>query len=329
MRKKIIFYFLLFLISIFILESLLRLAGFKPWKSEFKDHQSIFEFDSKLGWISKEGEYLINSSDSAKMNKFTIEKRSNRSSGKPKENTRKEVVLIGGSFTQGAGVSDEETFAHHLQILLPKHKILNFGQAGYSTIQSFLLLNRILKPNDKKSVVIYGFITHHLRRNVARGEWLEILQKSTNTGFTRKPSIPFGVIDKRDNLIIKPRTSYLTLPLREKSSLITVVEKVYMKQTTRYRKKYQKKVFLKTVLEMRAIAKKNNNEFIVVNLGLDKKDQDDFLIEMSKKNKLNYLDCRTPDFEPFKLKNEYHPNNVGHKHFSKCISNFLSNKLLL
>lgn len=329
MRKKIIFYFLLFFISIFILESLFRIAGFKPWKSEIKNHESIFKFNSRLGWISKEGKYLITSSDKAKINKFTIEKDSNRSSGKPKDRTLKEIILVGGSFTQGAGVSDDETFAYQLQLLLPKHKILNFGQAGYGTLQSFLLLNQILENNSKKSIVIYGFITHHLRRNVARGEWLEILQKSTNTGFSQKPSIPFGVIGKNDDLIIKPRTSYLTLPLREKSSLITTIEKVYMKQTTRHRKKYQKKVFLKTVLKMKAIAEKNNNEFIVVNLGLDKKDQDDFLIEISEKNKFNYLDCRTPDFYSFKLKNEYHPNNIGHKHFSICISNFLKKKLFL
>ena len=330
MRKKILFCFLIIIISLVILELFLRLVGFEAWKTNRNSHETIFEFNSKLGWISKQGNYLIPSiSNTKKINKFTIEKSSNRYSGKPKQNKLKKIILIGGSFTQGAGVSDDETFAYQLQSLLPNHKILNFGQAGYGSIQSLLLLEQIIKQTNKTNIVIYGFINHHLRRNVARGEWLEILQKSTNSGFSRKPSIPYGVIDKQNNLKINPRTSYLTLPFRENSALITIVEKIYMKQTTRFRKKHQQEVLLKSLIQMNKIAKKNKSNFVFVNLDLDKSKSDKILIKMSEENKLHYVDCRTPEFEKFKLKDEYHPSKLGHRYYSKCINDFLREKKLL
>tara|TARA_B100000963_G_scaffold361329_1_gene396192 strand:+ start:2560 stop:3549 length:990 start_codon:yes stop_codon:yes gene_type:complete len=329
MRKKLVFYFLSCIIFLFILELLVRIAGFKAWESNVNNQETMFKFDNELGWISKEGEYLISSTDNTKENKFTIKRDSSRFSGKFEDKTSSKIILIGGSFTQGAGVSDKETFAYQLQSLLPNYYVMNFGQAGYGSIQSLILLDQIIKEKVKANIVIYGFINHHLRRNVARGEWLETLQRSTNTGFSHKPSIPYGIIDKKDNLNIKPKTSYLTLPLREKSALITVVEKIYMKQTTRHRKKYQMNVFLKTILKMKTIASKNNIKFIIVNLDLNKNTSDNFLEEISEENNVNYIDCRTPNFKTYKLQDEYHPNFIGHKHYSECIKNYLNKKLFL
>ena len=328
MKKKLTYLFFVVTISLIILEILLRISGFKSWEASVRNKETIFEYNAQLGWISKKGKYSIPSQDNSKKNKFTIEQNGNRFSGKKIDNRYKKIVLIGGSFTQGAGVSDNETFAFQLQSLLPNHEVLNYGQAGYGTVQSFLMMNQVMNI-EKTDIIIYGFIDHHLRRNVARGEWLETLLKSTNTGFSQKPSIPYGILNKNNNLKIMPKTSYLTLPLREKSALITVLEKIYMKQTTRHRKKIQLEVLLKSLNKMQEVAKKNNNKFIVVNLDLDKKKSDNYMIEMSKKNKINYLDCRTPNFQDYALKNEYHPNPTGHKFFSKCINKYLKNKLFL
>ena len=329
MRKKIIFYFFLIAISLLVLELLLRTTGFKPWVSEGNNQETTFKFNPQLGWISKEGEYLIPSLNNSEKIKFTIEEDGNRYSGKTIKKNQKEIILIGGSFTQGAGVSDNETFAYQLQSILINHKVWNYGQAGFGSIQSLLLLNQILKKKSQPRIIIYGFIDHHLRRNVARGQWLETLQKSTNTGFSQKPAIPYAIIDENNDLKIMPKISYLTLPLRDKSALITIIEKIYMKQTTKQRKKIQFEVLSKSIKKMDELAKKNNSKLIVVNLGLDKKKSDNFLVQISKENKFNYVDCRTPNFEAYALKNEYHPNDKGHKFFSECINEYLNKKLFL
>ena len=312
-----------------ILELLLRFSGYKPWVSKSKNQETIFKFDTILGWISKEGRYFIPSINDSKKIEFTIKKNGNRYAGKPDIRDFDELILIGGSFTQGAGVSDSETFAYQLQSKLVNYNVLNYGQSGYGSVQSLLLLNEVLKKKNKSKIIIYGFINHHLRRNVARGQWLETLQKSTSEGFSQKPSIPYGIIDKNDNLKIMPKISYLTLPLRDKSALITIIEKVYMKQTTKKRKKIQFEVLKKTIKKMDELAKKNNSKLIVVNLSLDKKKSDSYLVEMSQDNSFNYLDCRTPNFEVYALKNEYHPNYKGHKYYSECIYKYLNKKLFL
>ena len=102
-----------------------------------------------------------------------------------------------------------------------------------------------------------------------------------------------------------------------------------MKQTTKQRKKIKFEVLSKSIKQMDELAKKNNSKLIVVNLGLDKKKSDNFLVQISKENKFNYVDCRTPNFETYALKNEYHPNDKGHKFFSECINEYLNKKLFL
>ena len=92
----------------------------------------------------------------------------------------------------------------------------------------------------KIKLVIYGFIDHHEYRNVARGEWLELLLKYSKNGHSNSPKIPYATVNKNKDLIFNDPLGYLQLPFREELSLIPLVERTIMKYSTKKRKKIQK-----------------------------------------------------------------------------------------
>ena len=65
-------------------------------------------------------------------------------------------MVIGGSFSLGWGVNDEDTFSSKLQKKYTNFKVYNFGQGGYGSVQSLLLLER---TNTKNEITKIG----HLR----------------------------------------------------------------------------------------------------------------------------------------------------------------------
>jgi hypothetical protein len=72
------------------------------------------------------------------------------------------VTVVGCSFTWGHGVSNDETYAHVLQTEL-KTTVHNYGMGSYGTVQSLEMLEKF---GAGSSLIIYGFIDEHLRRNI-------------------------------------------------------------------------------------------------------------------------------------------------------------------
>src|SRR2546423_1116202 len=72
------------------------------------------------------------------------------------------ITLVGCSFTWGHGVSNDETYAHVLETEL-KMRVRNYGMGSYGTVQSLEMLEKF---GVGSSLIIYGFIDEHLRRNV-------------------------------------------------------------------------------------------------------------------------------------------------------------------
>jgi hypothetical protein len=77
---------------------------------------------------------------------------------------RVDVMTIGCSFTWGASVENEDTYAQQLGRILGV-SVANFGMGSYGSVQAFQTLVR--HADMKPKVVVYGFIQDHLRRNVS------------------------------------------------------------------------------------------------------------------------------------------------------------------
>ncbi|MHC4322506.1 MAG: hypothetical protein ACYST3_09565 [Planctomycetota bacterium] len=74
------------------------------------------------------------------------------------------IMTIGGSFSWGHGMENEQTFTEILgrKLNVP---VANFAYGSYGTLQSLQILQR--NTDLKPKVVIYGFIKDHLRRNLS------------------------------------------------------------------------------------------------------------------------------------------------------------------
>ena len=322
--KKLSLILLSFVFSLILVELFLRILGFTPWTYVSSQNQKMFAFDQNIGWKSKQGVYDVIASEEYKIKTIlTILGDKSRYSGK--SSSDKEIIIIGGSFTQGWGVNDNETYAYKLQKKLKNFSIKNYGQSGYSGVQSYLLLKELLEKQKNPKLIIYGFIDHHEYRNVARGEWLELLLKYSKKGHAHSPKVPFATVNKKKELTFHKPLGYLQLPLRDKLSSIPLIEKTVMKHTTKRRKKQQKEVARQIFLKMNDISQEFNSKFLMVNLKSNIKEYEDFF----KKNNINFVDCNLPLTNNYLIKGDYHPNGRAHSAYTKCINDYIDKEKLL
>lgn len=87
----------------------------------------------------------------------------------PKQPGRLRIAIFGDSFTFGEDVSDEETFAHQLELLLNEAgaavEVLNFGVHGYGHDQMLLYLREAL-PLYQPDLVLLGYVSDDSLRNL-------------------------------------------------------------------------------------------------------------------------------------------------------------------
>jgi len=75
------------------------------------------------------------------------------------------IVVLGDSFTFGAEVADDATYAHYLETNIPNSEVLNFGVQGYGHDQILLYLKEeSIKYHP--DIVILGFTYIDIYRNI-------------------------------------------------------------------------------------------------------------------------------------------------------------------
>lgn len=328
--KKITLIVLSITFSLFIVEILLRITGYKPWKNYETNQNIIFEPIKNLGWKSKKGTYTIRAGNTNNKSEISIGDKGNRLNQiKNTDGNKSKIIFVGGSFTQGWGVNDNQTFVSKIQNKYLNYNVLNFGQGGYGGVQSLILLKDEIKNLKNIKLVVYGFIEHHQYRNVARSSWLESLSRFSSQGYYREPKVPFATLDEFGKLKLNKPISYLKLPLREYSAIVTLLEKVYMKQSTKSRKKIQQKVTRQIFKDMDELAKNKNSKYLVLILDWIDSGTNKSYKKFLSDEKIMFVDCKIDLNDETLIKGDYHPNEVGHNKYYECINSFLSEKKLL
>ena len=338
MKKNVIKNFALIVSSIFIsliiIELLLRAFGFQAWEYRERNlkEASTNKYHPILGWKPKEGVYdFAPYTKNGNYTKFTILKDGNRYSGKSTTNTKGDIIFLGGSYTQGWAVNDEETFSYLFQKKLSNFRVKNYGVTGYGSFQSLLMLEEIFKKNKNVKLVIYCYIWHHEARNYGNATWIQVLNKI-------KPlyhvALPYARLDKNNNLIRHKPVKYFKLPLREYSVLITKIEKKIMRARLFSLNIDETKITQKIVHEMKLLAEKNGSKFILVNLYLPSESMKisgkNYLIsynKFTKKNNINFINCGYELTKEYQVEGDGHPNNKGHILNADCIYNGVKNLL--
>ena len=134
--------------------------------------------DERFGWLPQRN-VKFTSDFCGSTAKYTIGPKGERAIPKPKDPIGK-ILFVGGSFTRGHCVNDNESYPYILATeYWKKWEVENMAVSGFGTHQAYMTLSDSVKSDKPPSVVIYGMIPHHIRRNYLRREWLESIAPRT------------------------------------------------------------------------------------------------------------------------------------------------------
>lgn len=316
---------LVLIISFLGAEIILRLAGRGSWKTvQLPDEPTMHEFDSVLGWKNKPGEY--NYTIDRKKMKATFWYGGLRATQARREERPRCIVLVGGSFTQGYELLDDETFAWKLQERYPSIEFLNYGTGGYSTYQCLLVLERFFKESKRKPLaVLYGFIDDHENRNVAPWLWLKILSELSKREHVY---LPYCTVSSDGELIRRSPEGYSNWPFKKWSAVVTFLEERYMLSRTKGRLNGKRRVTKKLFREMKALARRNGSELIVVFLWV-KEPQKSIYLEFLKKEGIRTIDATHPKARTplLTVPGGGHPNEILNSYYAAWINTELGSDL--
>lgn len=307
----------------------LRLLGFRPWaqNSLRVGEPRMHEPDSTLGWRPKEGHYIVPSfSPSGSQTEVTILANGTRATARvdgPAQLGRKEIILIGGSFTQGWAIADKDTFGWKLQEAFPSLRVLNYGTGGYGTCQSLLLLRKALRSATSPIAVLYGFIQHHEVRNVAPYHWLEYLSRRA-----RRLSVgmPYATIGDSGQLREHVPQGYPAWPLRDCSAAVVAAQRAFMRIRTMRRASQGRAVTEQLLIEMDRACQRHRSAFFVVLFEADEEVRSHYMAFVEQHG-IKLIDCAHPLTHEMRVEGDGHPNAKANSLWAQRIAAGLGQRL--
>jgi hypothetical protein len=308
-------------------EILLRASGRGPWQPLLLDPAQpvIYRPDPVLGWKHTEGEYLFPAfSPLGRGVTMRFENDGSRSTGSRPDAAGGTVAIVGGSFTEGFAIADDETFAWKLQERFPTLRVRNFGHGGYGTYQSLLLLEQLLSERPAPVMALYGFYEGHEIRNVATADWLEMLSKTARRHSTI--SVPYATM-RGDGVIARHQPApYPLWPLREHSATITFLQHGYARLAALERTADRGAVTEQLLLEMQSACEENGTELVVIFLYMNAENKARYSA-LLRNHGVAFADCARPLLPAFQVPVDGHPNEKLNAIWADCIAEAIEVRL--
>ena len=124
-------------------------------------------YDPTKGWKSKPQLRDMKVFDNKVLNTNSIGLRGRTEHAYGKHPEKRRFVILGDSFTFGDEVSDDETYAHYLQEMIPSADIINMGVHGYGHDQMLILLKEE-GIKFQPDIVLLGFVVSDMPRNLVQ-----------------------------------------------------------------------------------------------------------------------------------------------------------------
>ena len=194
MRKQVVFGMLMIIFVLAMMESLASVYYFQRGKSEYSfavgqlfhglknrmikkgiikpETTGSHVDDERFGWLNNKNVQFF-SDYCGPTAQYTLGPNGERVIPKPKDPIGK-ILFVGGSFTFGHCVSDNESYPYILATeYWKKWEVQNMTVSGFGTHQAYMMLSDSIKSDRPPSMVIYGMIPNHVRRNYLSRTWLE------------------------------------------------------------------------------------------------------------------------------------------------------------
>jgi hypothetical protein len=305
-------------------EVLLRLEGYAPWERPVRRQPVMHEPDPVLGWRAKPGTWEFQPyAPEGRPFRVTIHAGGRRATSRAGNPDGRPLVLVGGSFTEGAGVADEETYAWRLQEHLPELRVLNYGTAAYGTYQSLLMLEEVLPGLGDPAAVIYGVIGHHKRRNGASPTWLEIMTARTSAS---RAGLPWVSLDGEGRLVREPLLAWPTLPGRHLLATVAFAERMWVEFEARDRGGGRRRMRQELTREMAELASRYGAAFAAVILSSPPREVEELRSELRDLG-IRTADCAFELTPELQVPGDVHPNGEMHARYAECIRTQLGDVL--
>lgn len=321
--------FVTVLVVLGLFEGILRILGFQPWKNEtsITSEPITLEPDPVLGWRNKAGSHLLARHDPSGQDvTLNFIERGRRQTRIGPASAQEQLIFVGGSFTQGWALNDEDTFPWIIQERYPEVEVLNYGTGGYGTYQSLLVLKQELPLLSSPKHVIYGFIFDHEVRNTAAGSWLRRLAEYSRRGHVESP---YATVQERSGLQGHPPARYLALPLRESLASVAFVERAYMKISTWSRFNQRQEITEQTIIEMKRLVESYGASYTLVILSLPDEPRS-YYLEFFRENDVHCVDCVVDCTDclydlprDMTISGDGHPNAELNARWADCIAEAL------
>lgn len=341
MNRKLLYGILTVAISLtlalILSEFALRRAGYEaPQYRNISDEAAMFRPDPVLGWSMHPGSHVIRPYlPGGKPIHMTYQANGDRITGpdntplNQNDQQRPQLLLIGGSFTQGLAISDDETFAWLLQQTNPGWEVKNFAVTAYGAYQSLLMLERVLPSLERPKIVLYGFIQHHEVRNVSPVEWLRDLTYAASADTVLK--LPFASSGADGQLLRHEPEQYVRLPFRDSLSIVPLVEYAIMRSRNFWIKRdqpgHKESVMEKILLEMKQVSNTYGAKMAMVTLSVNRPEMSRLMSVWSEHDIMG-IHCALKLDESRQVPGgDGHPNHLAHSAWANCINAALAQEL--
>lgn len=261
----------------------------------------------RLGWVNRPQAHVLPSpTEGGAPIVINIEANGSRRSSEEPVEADSEVWFVGGSFTLGWAIPDQETLAWHVQRRLPGCRIENFGTAAYGTYQSLLLLEELLqKAEHPPEAVVYGFTEFHEVRNVATDGWLEFLSELSHRGHVAAPWVS---LDANQALVYHAPRQWRPWIGERQLALVATTHRALSRLADREKIRSQRRATQLLMLEMHRMLSEHDVKLIVALLHVfDRSGLDDYLAFLDRAP-FPAVDCVIPDSEHMVVPGDGHPN---------------------
>ena len=304
----------------------LRLLGYRTWRYAGADRQDapLHISDPVLGWTNKPGHYRLPPYvvDGNEI-EVTILEDGSRATGSPPADNRATVVLLGCSVTFGWGLSDAQTYPWKLQQGHAELRVVNFGSSAQGTLQALLRMERIVALSPRPRLVLYGFFTRHVPRNVATYDWLRMLAQNSHRGIVADPYVTLA---GEGGLERHPPQAFAVWPLAEWLVTARIAGDGYMRLVTHGREQLGPEATKRLMLEMTRVAREHSTPFAVVFLLAQPGKKEEY-VSYFQSNDIPYVDCVEPFGEDDQIPVDGHPNERLNARWAQCIAHALPDLL--
>jgi hypothetical protein len=207
-------------------EVALRLAGLGPLPP-VQRHAGTPDMnlpDEVLGWRNRPGDHSYPADHPlAPGTRVSVLSDGSRDGSPPPEAAQApQVLVLGGSFTQGFLLDDADAWPAQLQQRLgASARVVNLASPGYGGVQALLLLEQELAAREPVGLVVYGFVDHHEVRSAATFWWLRGLRTARGDHNAATPWVGRG---PDGALGLQPPISWPQVPLSEHLAVASGLE---------------------------------------------------------------------------------------------------------